>query len=79
MQNMTKMRLLVLVALLLLMSSCTAEGRRMTVDERHVPEQRNLVEDNGDDIVDNGLDGENHHAYSIPDFNRQGGSGPGRD
>ncbi|KAL8496596.1 hypothetical protein ACS0TY_020330 [Phlomoides rotata] len=72
MEKMAKIRVVGLVlGLMIIMSSCMpAAARKLTAAE----EKQKVVGE------DSGLHGENHHAYSIPDFNRQGGGGaPGRD
>lgn len=71
-EKMGTMRLgLLVMVVVLMMSSCAAEGRIVAVAEAG---QQKLVavEDVG---VDSRLD-DNHHTYSIPDFNRAGGRAP---
>ncbi|KAH6827978.1 hypothetical protein C2S53_015141 [Perilla frutescens var. hirtella] len=56
----------ILVAVLLMMSSCTAEGRILAaVEKKHARKPQNIVDDAG---VESSL--ENHHACSMADFSR---------
>ncbi|KAL7153903.1 hypothetical protein ABFS83_04G198800 [Erythranthe nasuta] len=89
MQRMGKTRLLAIVFVLLMMGSCMAKARRIVADEtqhkglkaegtKNVNSNNGVVvNDDDDDEDDNNSNWENHHAYSIPDFNRQGGTSPG--
>ncbi|KAL8057639.1 hypothetical protein ABFS82_04G196600 [Erythranthe guttata] len=91
MQRMGRTRVFAIVFVLLMMGSCMAKARRIVADETQHKglkaegtkngDGNNGVVVNDDDDEDDGnnLNGENHHAYSIPDFNRQGGTSPGRD
>ncbi|KAL1542714.1 hypothetical protein AAHA92_19768 [Salvia divinorum] len=69
MGKMMRMILLVIV-LVAMMSGCNKVEGRVAVAE-----QRKLAAAAEDEEMDSGLQ-DNHHAYSIPDFNRQGGSAP---
>ncbi|KAL7115818.1 hypothetical protein ACP275_04G204500 [Erythranthe tilingii] len=88
MQRMGKTRLFAIVVfVLLVLGSCMAKARRVVADETQRKGLKAEGTKNGDGnngvVVNdeddgNNLNGENHHAYSIPDFNRQGGTSPGR-
>ncbi|KAL3849471.1 hypothetical protein ACJIZ3_011353 [Penstemon smallii] len=77
---MAKMRLIIaFMVLLLIMSSSIgkAAAGRVIVNEKQYQVQEEKIMAGKE--AESGLDGDNHHYYSIPDFNRQGGTTPGRD
>ncbi|KAG6431902.1 hypothetical protein SASPL_103474 [Salvia splendens] len=68
MGKMMRMILLVFVVVAMMSGSHKVEGRVAVAEQRKLT----AAEDEG---MDSGLQ-DNHHAYSIPDFNRQGGRAP---
>lgn len=87
------MKVFGLVMVMLVMGSCFAKAARRSVVVKNVDAKQKKAmgtnnnngvvvvndDDDDDDNESSSVDGENHHAYSIPDFNRQGGTTPSRD
>lgn len=69
------MRFLALALLLMMVSSCVAEDRKILRDKMNNEAQKPLIHDQKDDAENGGSRLNNHHYIPREDFNDKDGSG----